>query len=95
MSDLNVEPTIHLVPGKDCPLCQRRYPYPKKETSPKRRVDSMSVPLPEDDEYQEIREAAAKHIGVYKNPYWKYRLSLRGCAELLAGPSAEESERET
>ena len=95
MSDLNVEPTISLVPGKECPTCSRRFPYPKKESSPDSRVRSYRVPIGEDDDYADVIEAAAKHIGTFGSPFWQYRLFLRGCADLLAGPSAEEEAMET
>lgn len=95
MSDLNVEPTISLVEGKNCPTCNRKVPYSKKPTSPDSHVVSFRIPLDEYEDFIAIQQAAAEHIGVYKSPYWKYRLSLRACADLLAGPSAEEEARET
>ena len=84
-----------LAPGQTCFGCGRRIPYPRKETSPDSRVVRFRIPLDEYEEFVEIQDAAAQHIGVYKSPYWKYRLSLRGCADLLTGPSAEELSRET
>ena len=81
--------------GEKCPTCERRFPYEKKDTSPDSRVVSFRVPLDEYEDFVAIQDAAAEHIGVYKSPYWKYRLTLRGCADLLAGPSAEEEARET
>ena len=86
------EQTPHdLAPGQTCFGCGRRVPYPKKETSPDSRVVSFRVPLDEYEEFAEIRQAAAEHIGVYKNPYWVYRLLIRACAELLAGRGEDET----
>ena len=92
MSDVNVEPTISLVPGKECPTCSRRMPYPQKDTSPDTRSFTLKVPLDEADDFEEIWEAAAKYIGAHENPHWRYRSVLWGLSETLKGKGVMEYE---
>jgi len=80
-----------LEPGQPCPTCERRIPYPRKDTSPDTRSFTLRVPIDEAEEFEEIFEAAAKHIGAHSNPHWRYRTALWGL--VLALQSLGETER--
>ena len=73
-------------PGSTCPLCQRRIPHPKKDTSPKTKTFSYRVPVDDAGVHDEILSAAARHLGIYQDPHWRWQLATRGAALILQGP---------
>lgn len=70
-------------PGDTCPTCERRVPHPKKTSSPKTKTMSLRVPVDAADDFDEIYEAAARHLGCYEEPHWKYKTALTALALLL------------
>lgn len=68
-----------ILPGQTCPSCERRFPYPKKESSPTTKTRSYRVPLDEAEAHEDVLKVAAKYLGVYEQPHWifkTYALSL-------------------
>jgi len=86
------EQTHELTPGQTCPSCARRIPYPKKDTSPDTRSITLRVPIDEAESFEEIFEAAAKHIGAHDQPHWRYRTVLWGFVLALESAGAKELE---
>lgn len=78
-------------PGKPCPTCERRIPYPRKPRSPTSGVVSYRVPVDEVDSHNEIVEAAARTVGVWDQPYWKFKLVTAALAGVLADPTEVRS----
>lgn len=50
-------------PGESCPTCNRRVPYPKKETSPDSRVKSLRIPA-DDSTFDEDFAIAMLIVGL-------------------------------
>lgn len=59
----------HLEPGATCPTCERRVPYPKRDSSPSSKVKAYRVPADEIDAHEEILEAAARELGYSGKPF--------------------------
>lgn len=59
----------HLEPGHTCPTCERRVPFPRKESSPVSKVKAYRVPLDEVDAHEEILDAAARELGYMDRPF--------------------------
>lgn len=78
-----------LAPGKDCPTCKRRVPYPKTPQSPTSKVFAYRVPDDAIESHDEIMEAAARHLGVYDEPMWRYKVVLSGAVLILQGENFE------
>lgn len=70
-------------PGQECRLCHRRVPHPKKPTSPQTKTFSYRVPMDDVEVHTEILEAAARHLGVYEQPHWRYWLATKSAAVVL------------
>lgn len=70
-------------PGEKCETCERRVPYPKKESSPKTKVFGVRVPIDDVDTFHEILEAASEHIGTHTQPHWQYWTIQRGLILVL------------
>ena len=71
--------TREVQPGETCQLCKRRVPHPKKPTSPKTKVWAMRVPVDESDAWDELVEAASKHLGSQGRPhdkFWTLQLAI-------------------
>lgn len=74
-----------LTPGQTCDRCQRRVPYPKKETSPKSRTVSLRIPDDGIEEWDDLFVLIAERLGVStKEPYFKYKALLYAMREALA-----------
>ena len=74
-----------VTPGSTCPTCQRRIPHPKKDTSPKTKTFSYRVPVDDAETHDEILSAAAQHLGILKDPHWRWQLATRSAALILQG----------
>src|SRR5262245_8687058 len=72
-------------PGDTCDRC--RMPYPKKESSPTSKTISYCVPLDESEAHEEVAEAAARHLGVFDRPHWRYQLNTIAYAAVLQDES--------
>jgi hypothetical protein len=66
--------------------------YPKKDTSPDTRSITLRVPVDEAEAFEEIFEAAARHIGAHSEPHWRYRTVLWGLVLALQSHGADEYE---
>jgi len=78
---------LELPPGKPCPTCQRRIPYPPRTDSPATRTVSYRVPTDEYDAHRDVMEAAARHIGVFERPHWQWQLNALAYALVLQDES--------
>lgn len=76
--------------GSECPTCHRRVPHKKKKTSPQTKVISVRVPVDDVASFEEILDAAAKHMGLADKPHHKYWTILHGLVELLKGPGEDD-----
>ena len=78
--DLNgdlVDDGLHSVrhdlhPGDECPTCERRVPYPKKESSPVTKPKSYRVPVDEVEAHKDVLTTAAKFLGCHERPHWEF-----------------------
>lgn len=84
------EHTHELEPGTTCPACERRIPYPRRDTSPDTRSITLRVPVDEAESFEEIFEAAADHISAHDQPHWRYRTALWGLVLALQSHGADE-----
>jgi len=75
-----------------CPTCHRRINAKRKPTTPATKVISFRLPIANAPEWEEIIEAAAKHVGVTEESFWKWRVIERGLVELLQGPGYENQD---
>ena len=62
----------HLDPGKKCPTCERRVPFPKKESSPVSVPVSYRVPVDERDVHLDTLKALAERMGTFGRPHWQW-----------------------
>lgn len=83
---MNVE-HVTLGPGQTCPVCTRRIPYERKESSPQSKTIGYRVPLDEVEAHEEVAQTAARFIGVYERPHWRYLLNTYAYAALLQDES--------
>jgi hypothetical protein len=58
--------------GSTCPTCQRRVPHKRKPSSPQTKVISIRVPIDDVETFEEILEAAARHLDLHDKPHWKF-----------------------
>ena len=72
--------------GSECPTCHRRVPHKRKPSSPKTEVRAIRVPIDDVETFDEMLDAAAKHIGLADKPHHKYWTLLHGLVLLLQGP---------
>lgn len=81
-------PAEHPVkPGEECPTCHRRVNHPRKETSPDSKQINFRAPADAVDDFKEIEVAAARHMGVYNDKFWRYRVHLTGLTLILQEPA--------
>ena len=83
--ELGGSPPVPTTPGSTCPTCQRRIPHPKKESSPKTKTFSYRVPVDDAETHDEILQAAAEHLGILKDPHWRWKLATMSAALILQG----------
>lgn len=62
-----------LTPGQPCPACDRRVPYPRKESSPPSKKKAYWVPADEHEAHEEILCEAAKHLGCHDQPFFEFK----------------------
>lgn len=74
--------------GSECPTCHRRVPHKRKPSSPTTKVVSLRVPIDDALIFEEMLEAAARHIGLADKPHHKYWTLLHGLVLLLQGPGS-------
>lgn len=79
-------PLDSLQPGEDCPTCLRRVPHKKKASTPTSKTVSFRMPLEAHESYEEVIAAAAQHLGVYEQPFWKFAVVNAGLVYALQGP---------
>jgi hypothetical protein len=85
--EIVVENHVHDVsPGAECPTCHRRVPFPRSEASPASKVVAYRVPTDGVDDHKAVIDAAARHLGVFESPYWRYRSIATGLILVLQGP---------
>lgn len=77
---------VHPEEGQECPVCKRRVPHKKKETSPKTRVFSTRVPVDDAETFSELVDAAADHMGAKTKPHHVYFTLLTGLTLILQAP---------
>ena len=80
-----VAPTAapHIHPGETCPTCERKVPHPRKPTSPKSKTKSFRLPVDVAGDYDELVEAAAKHLGIEKEPFAHFNAVNAGLVLVL------------
>ena len=78
---VQVPPSVS--PGETCPVCERRVPHPKKKTSPKSKPFAFRIPLDATDQFKEIVDAAAEHLGCKEEPNHVYKTLLSALVLLL------------
>ena len=79
----------HVHESQECPTCHRRVPKKKKPTTPTSKTISFRLPIDNADQWEEIIEAAAKHLGVYESTYWKWQTIERALILALQSPGDE------
>jgi hypothetical protein len=75
-----------VLPGETCPTCKRRVNHKRNSRSPVSKVVSFRMPRDVAESYEEVIEAAARHLGVYERPFWKYTVVNAGLVYALQGP---------
>lgn len=75
--------------GSECPTCHRRVPHSRKPSSPVTRVVSIRVPADSSEDFKEMLDAAAQHMGLKEKPHHQYWTLLHGLVLLLQGPAGE------
>lgn len=70
-------------PGATCPTCARKVPHPRKPSSPKSAVKSYRIPAEAKEDWDEMVDAAAAHLGCQKEPYATYKALLTGLVLVL------------
>ena len=78
-----------VAPGDKCPTCARRFPHPKKQSSPKSKVSAYRTPIDDAETHDATMEAWAEHWGLLQRPFWKFWLLTYAAAEALAAPPRE------
>jgi hypothetical protein len=73
----------HVHPGEKCPTCERKFPHPKKPSSPTSKTKSFRLPLDVADSYDELVEAAAEHLGIAKEPFAHFNAVNAGLVLVL------------
>lgn len=76
-------------PGQKCPTCGRRRNKERTADSPRSTVKSFRLPADVKNEFEEILEAAAEHVGG-DEAYPKYRAIVTGLALVLQLPAGEK-----
>lgn len=59
-------------PGHTCPTCDRRVPFPRKQTSPDTVVFSYRAPSDEADAHREVLEQVSRFLGTYERPHERF-----------------------
>lgn len=80
----------HLHPGKKCPACERRVPYPKKDSSPVTRVVSYRVPVEEYEAHKDTMEALSRYMGTFERPNWMFSTLTWAAALALQDPESRD-----
>jgi hypothetical protein len=73
----------HVHPGEKCPTCERKFPHPKKPSSPTSKTKSFRLPVDVADSYDELVEAAAEHLGIAKEPFAHFNAVNAGLVLVL------------
>ena len=73
-------------PGDTCPVCERKMPRPRKDTSPDSTTVSHRLPVDVKPEYLEIRDACIEHLGIAGEKYCVYKMFLTAMISLLQTP---------
>ena len=81
----------HIHEGDTCPTCNRRVPHAKKKASPKTKVSSYRTPLDDAESHDEVAQAAAEALDIYRKPHWRWALNTYGYALILQGARLEET----
>ena len=74
-------------PGSTCPTCERRIPYPRKDSTPTTRTKSYRIPVDEVDAHEQVLEAASKHLGTFGRPYYPFQTYTLALALVLQDES--------
>lgn len=80
------EPHSDVPEGTECPKCHRRVPRKRKKTTPESKVISFRLPIDNADAWEEIIEAAANHLNVKAEAYWKWQTLEKALVIVLQGP---------
>ena len=74
-------------PGKTCPTCEERKPFPKGPASPPSKKMGYWLPADEKDAHDDVLEMAARHLGVHEQPYWEFKTTSMALALVLQDES--------
>lgn len=77
----------HLEPGQSCPTCERRLPFPRKESSPTSKTFAYRVPVDEAEAHQDVLEQAARFVGVGEQPFERFKVVALALALVLQDES--------
>lgn len=76
-----------LSPGQDCPVCERRVPFPKTERSPQTKKKGYWVPIDEHEGHEDVLRAAAEFLGCADQPFFEFKTVTIALAALLQDES--------
>jgi hypothetical protein len=80
---ISVASAPHVHPGEKCPTCERKFPHPKKPSSPTSKTKSFRLPVDVAGAYDELVEAAAEHLGIAKEPFAHFNAVNAGLVLVL------------
>jgi len=77
-------------PGKCCPTCNHRIPYPRKATSPVTVTTSYRLPKVEKVVHEDTLKATAEHMGFFGRPHWKFNTINLAMVAALNDPDTKD-----